>query len=174
MQRKEYSGCYFYGYKRKSTHSLLTRQLWWDRDRQSRVQRLSWHSTERPLGCCLAPGSLSGCWQTAGDWSWHCSLSWSNIQVANVAQILLPFTVTQWNRSVGPGGEAIPSCWTAGQCLAPSSPVETIWKLTEPAPSWGDTEPLVESPCFPCYTIGVTCIIGDGLERWFMYKCSGE
>lgn len=143
--REEYSGWYFYRYKLKVLR-LLTRQLWWDQDSQSRAKWLSRWSTERPLGCCLAPGSFLGCWQAAGDWSGHCILSQSNIQMMKIASFSSHF---QWHSGTGllvlAGG--FHSCWTAAQCLAPSSPIEAVWKLAEPALSWSDTEPLAEGPC---------------------------
>lgn len=81
------------------------------------------------------------------------------------SQILLSFTVTQQVCWSWWGG----SCLTAVWCLTSSSPVESVQKLMESAVC-GVILNLWQKACARC----VTCITGDALERWFMYRLSGE
>lgn len=137
MRTKKYSRCYFCWYKLKVTGC-------WpegcDGTGADSWGQLSSCSTERPWGCCPASGSLLGCWQTAGNWSWHCVLSWLNVQVWTQPNSS-PFSHLQWHtRSVGPVGRELShiflSCWV---CLAVG--VSSLW---------GDTEPLAEGLCKMC------------------------
>lgn len=126
-------------------HRLLIRELWWDWSKQSRAQQLSSCSTERPLGCCPAPGSVWGAGRLQG------------IEAGTV--FFLGWTFRWWKE---PNSSPIYSGTTGllvlvGRELLNCSVVSFIflsWRVCLEADGvsslWGDAEPLAEGLCKMC------------------------
>lgn len=145
-------------------HRLLTRELWWDWNRQSRVKQLASCSTERLWDPALLQALFWGAGRLQGieagtvffpGWMfrWWTEPN-SSLIYSDTAGLLVLVGRELLNYSAV--SHIFLSCWV---CLG----VDWVSNL------WGGTEPLAEGLCKMCHLHHRRC-------PWkrFMYKFSGE